>query len=280
MEKIEYFQYIDEYIEFKQLKKESTKKLYRRSILKFKGYCDIKQIKVLSFQSFNTLIDDFQTYLKNTYEDGTIRTTSKIVINYFNYLNDNDKLDGYTNTYKIIDNDEVSEEKIISSDEFEIILEYLENKYEYIHMFLFMVAYYCGLKTKYLKNVKFDDFVMDYDNSFYFYNNIFHIHPCKIYLPERMKKIYLKIKSENIHIFVNKKGNLFNDRYITRLFEKTCTNAGINKYAPKDFRHTCIFNYIKENGIDDVDLKFNWARNNIDRMYSKILNNNKLNMNM
>ena len=279
------FSFVEKYyIPGKGLKNKSTQRLYIRSINKFSDFVDEKGIKVFDFraEAFNKLLDDFRLHLKKSYnyKPGTIRITVKIVLNYFEYLEATGRISNFR-SIEITDDDEVKPENIISPEEYDKLETYLINENDYVHLFIFQIAYYCGLKNKYLRILKYTDFTIDKDGRLYYFNIITKDSPYKIYLPEKVKNTFLNINIQKNSIYIlDNKGVPYYPRYLTRLFEKTCTAAGIKNYAPKDFRHSCILNYILDHGVnvDDICLRFNWGSNNIERLYKAILKSKGINV--
>ena len=96
-----------------------------------------------------------------------------------------------------------------------------------------------------------------------------------IELPEEVRDVYLKIlpKKSREYVFFTKTDRKYYARYINRVFEFYCDKAGISHYSPMDFRHSSVYYYVKENGVDiqKIQYRYNWTGDNLKRLYGDLL---------
>lgn len=272
------FDYIEQYIKSKNFKRESSSRSYRLALNLFKDYITNQGITIeFDDDIFNMILDNFGTYITTQYTKQSIITFKKIIVNYFSYLEINNLIEGYKATTKIVGNHNITMESIISKEDFEKLEKTLKDSDDDMNLFLVYIAFYTGIKLKYLSTIRFNDFEV-VDDKLYFINKIFRLNPFNILLPDKVKDVYYKLLSnkDNNYIFTNSRGNVYSSKQTTRVFEKICSEAGINHYSPREFRHSCIYYYIKENGADFIDLstRFNWSNNNYDRMYKTLVEKN------
>ncbi|QSX06775.1 site-specific integrase [Sedimentibacter sp. zth1] len=276
---MKYFDYIDEYINYKKFKSPSSKRMYKLALKLFYEFIYKNNIKLdIDNSYFSYIMDKFKDYLKASYTNASINSFVKVIINYFNYLDMKGYIVNFHNNVQTIDNKVVSKDEIISKDDFNKIIDFLEQEKNYQKQFLFYIALYTGLKAKYLIKLKYSDFLYNEKGKFVFRNKILKINPFDIELPEEIEKIYFKlldsnnINQNNAYILLNSYGHVYTDRYLRKVFQDTCENAKVKKFTPSCFRHSAVYYYIKQNGYDksDVAIKFNWSKDNYDRMYKNL----------
>lgn len=274
------FDKIDDYIKEKKFRHEKTQQAYRRSLMRFIDFIensspDFKRL------TFDNLIKEFDIDLKkNNYADSTRFFTLKVVINYFKYLSQEGISDVFgISINKVFDKsekdlDKISEKSIISIDEKIKLFECVRAYNDYLNLFLFMIAFYCGLKTQHLCNIKFSDFI-NVNGKLYYDNRLYEKHPVMIGLPEEVREVYLRIlpRKPREFIFITESGKDYYARYVNRVFKFYCNKAGINHYSPMDFRHSSVYYYVKENGIDiqKIQYRYNWYGDNLKRLYGDLL---------
>lgn len=276
------FDKIDDYIKEKKFRHEKTQQAYRRSLMRFIDFIensspDFKRL------TFDNLIKEFDSDLKKSkknYADSTRFFTLKVVSNYFKYLNQKGISDVFgISINKVFDKserdlDKISEKSIISIDEKNKLFECVRTFDDYLNLFLFMIAFYCGLKTQHLCGIKFSDFV-NVNGKLYFDNRLYEKHPVMIELPEEVREVYLKIlpRKPRVFVFIAESGKEYYARYVIRVFKFYCNKAGINHYSPMDFRHSSVYYYVKENGVDiqKIQYRYNWYGDNLKRLYGDLL---------
>lgn len=279
---------VEKYFKYKETETEFTnvltKRAYERSIARFTAFTEYHKVTRLNFQksALDTLFDDFTYYMKNeakkVYADSTINFDFKVILNYFSYLMLSGVIINFNTSKENRDSElnKVTEDKIISLEEFDKLVDYLNSKGDYLALFMFYIAFYCGIKNKYLRELKYTDFYSDIESCFYYINRIKKDSPpYYILLPKAVYQVFQKIQpaKKRAYIFINEdEGKLYSERQLTRLFERYCKKAKINHYTAKDFRHSAIFYYVKDSGFvpDDICLRFNWDRNNYPRMYQDL----------
>lgn len=274
------FKYVNEYIQYKNFKSPSTKRLYILSLKLFNNYLNENNLEIdFNDMHISSLITNFQISIKDKYSKASITSFVKVILNYFNYLDLQGYITDFHNNIEAIDDNQISKNSIISIEEINTIVEYLKNSEDYINLFMVYIAFYTGLKVKYLCKIKYSDFILDENNKFCYINKIMRISPFKIILPTEVYEIYqilcdLNARNEinNAYILINKKGNIYTERYIRSIFSDICKNAKVNHYTASSFRHSAVYYYIKKNGCDKVELAmaFNWTKDNYDRMYKNL----------
>lgn len=274
---MDYFKHIDEYIQYKHFKSKDTIRMYRLALTKFKEYTVSKNIETdFGEEYFPNQIEGYRNFLEENYTSKSIDSFVKVVINYFNYLEIKGYITNFRNNIVAVDNNKVSMREIISMNEFKRIIDYYGECEDYKKQFLFYVALYTGIKAKYLAKLKYSDFYTNDDGKFVYVNKIFKISPFDIEMPDESKDIYSKIlqekKDDEVYIFINTHNNVYTQRYLRSVFQTTCQKLNLNAYTPSSFRHSAVYYYLLDNGYDanDLILKFNWTRNNYDRMYKHL----------
>ena len=270
------FLHIEDYIKYKNFKSPSSKRLYKLALKLFENYL-ISNNYEIDFNSmyFNSLIKKFEESIKDSYSKASIASFVKVIINYFEYLYSENYIAEFNNCVATIDDNVVSKNSIISYEEFERLANYLKENSEYKDLFMIYIAFYTGLKAKYLCKIKYSDFVIEHNGDFNFINKIMKIQPFKIPLPLEAKEVFEILCNQNFenvknaYILINKRGNIYTERYLRNIFQSICQNAKIKGYTPRDFRHSAVYYYIKEHGYDkdQVAMVFNWTKDNYDRMY-------------
>ena len=273
------FLYIDDYIKSKNFKSPSTKRLYRLAIKLFENFLITNNYEIdFNGEYFTVLIEEFKNEIKDSYSKSSIISFVKVIINYFEYLESKDYIIEFYNSLSTTDNNAVDKDSIISEEEFNKLIYYLRKNNDYSELFMVYIAFYTGLKAKYLCKIKYSDFVIENNGEFNYVNKIMRIQPFKISLPLEVKDVFEILKKETIakddnsYIFINKIGNIYTERYLRNVFQNICQNAKINRYTPSDFRHSAVYYYIKKHGYDKekVAMIFNWTKDNYDRMYKKL----------
>ena len=273
------FLYIDDYIKSKNFKSPSTKRLYRLAIKLFENFLITNNYEIdFNGEYFTVLIEEFKNEIKDSYSKSSIISFVKVIINYFEYLESKDYIIEFYNSLSTTDNNAVDKDSIISEEEFNKLIYYLRKNNDYSELFMVYIAFYTGLKAKYLCKIKYSDFVIENNGEFNYVNKIMRIQPFKISLPLEVKDVFEILKKETItkddnsYIFINKIGNIYTERYLRNVFQNICQNAKINRYTPSDFRHSAVYYYIKNHGYDreKVAMIFNWTKDNYDRMYKKL----------
>lgn len=276
---------LEEYFKSKDFTNGLTKRAYERSIERFVNFTEQYKISHLDFQkhALDKRLEEFVYYLENeaerVYAASTINFDFKVILNYFSFLMQSGFINNF-NTSKQNEDDKlnkVTEDNIISLEEFDKLIDSIKAEGDYLALFMFCIAFYCGIKTKYLRELKYTDFYTDFEKKFYYINHIkVKSPPYYILLPEVAYQAFLKIQpaKKRAFIFINEDndGKLYTERQFTRLFERYCKKAKINHYTAKDFRHSAIYYYVKDNGFvpEDIRLRFNWDRNNYPRMYQDL----------
>jgi integrase len=275
------FENVDEYLDLKGFKHERTHEAYRRSLRRFEKYIE-NLSSDFRYLAFDVLVGGFEKSLSQAgYADSTKAFDLKVVNNYFKYLD----REGVSDSFGISISDyfgkserqmdRVREDSIISLDEKDLLFDYVRSCDDYLHLFLFMISFYCGLKTNHLCNIKFSELHIDIHGKFYYNNKIFVKEPVRIRLPDEVKEVYLRVLPEKArpYVFVTKKDKKYYARYVNRIFESYCKKAGIKHYTPTDFRHSSVYYYVKNYGIDidAIKLRYNWTDDYLGRLYGNLL---------
>lgn len=275
---MDYFNYINEYIEYKNFKLESSKRMYLLALNLFKKYVNSKKINLFVDNNFESILEKFISSISNDYSSSSINSFIKVIINYFNYIEDKSNFTLVNKDNLTVDNNQISFDDIISEKELDKLLLYLQSIEDYRNMFLVYVAFFTGIKAKYLVKIKYSDFKYNKDGCFVYNNNIFKVSPFEIELPKVVANTYNLLlvdnikKEDNAYIFVNSKNNVYTERYLRGVFKNICTLSKVKCYSPSSFRHSAVYYYIKNNGYikEKVAMRFNWTRDNYNRMYKQL----------
>jgi integrase len=275
------FGYVDKYLKYKDFKHDRTYQAYRRSLDRFSEYVESLSSD-FRYSTYDSLVEGFEENLKqNGYADSTRIFNLKVINNYFKYLNQQGAsnafgisiTDYFGNKEKEVD--KVDEDSIISPEEKDRLFAYVRSCDDYLNLFLFMISFYCGLRTNHLCDVPFRDLFVRLNGKLYYENKIFEKEPVSIELPTEVKEVYLNIFPEvpREYVFVNKTGKRYYARYVNRIFESYCKDAGINHYTPTDFRHSSVYYYVKTYGVDinKIMSRYNWTGDYLKRLYGDLL---------
>lgn len=278
---MDYFSYTNEYLEYKNFKVKSSKRMYLLALNLFEKFVCDKKINLIDVNNnFEYILEQFILSISSNYSSASINSFIKVIINYFNYVENNSNFALVNKDNLTVDNNQISFEDIVSEKELDKLVLYLQSVKDYKNMFLVYIAFYTGIKAKYLVKIKYSDFKYNKDGCFVYNNNIFKVSPFEIELSKEVSDIYNLLlkdnydKNNNAYIFVNSKNNVYTERYLRSVFKNICTISNIKCYSPSSFRHSAVYYYIKNNGFvkEKVAMRFNWTRDNYNRMYKQLFN--------
>jgi len=287
---------IDKFV-FK-LKREKTKKDYKREILKF--------VKYIEKDYLNATYDDCFSYIsfliKQSEEDkiskATVERIYSTLYSFFTFLKDSGYI-GFNHFKKIVKpqvSRNISKEKIIPFNELDRLISVLkEGKMrDYIALMLIFTS---GLTIREVTSLKWNQFLEDPNENigivFYLNNN---------------RKRYVKVSNDvwqllNIHkrqttaskdsyVFLNRFDNPLSGRWLGKVLSEACKKAGLEKsYSPSDLRHSAAAISLKNGASSGQAMEqFGWSDsrladrylysipvlddNAIDYMNFKLLNKN------
>lgn len=285
MIKEEYLKFsIDVYLNSKFLKKDSR----RAYDLALKSYFNF-----IRDNNFDDIIIDeqilkkFYNYLLNIKSDGSpeVKYSEKTCITFLKVVGDYLRFCNILIDYEMPKENYIIKEKdIVPKAVFDKLVSYFLTKDDYKNAFLSLCAYYLGFKSKRIADITFNNF-NENKKGFYYSNSLVEgLNEYKIYMPIQARDVFKKIEkeNENIYIFTVKHGGVlrkYSTHYTTSIIKKALDELDLYSYTPNNFRHTAVYNFIRENpniSLDEIKLRFEWSDVNIYyRMYEDLIKEDK-----